>query len=237
MDLLSEDQKGNFPPSVPSNAFTAPLSIARTKSICFASEIPANTRLFPSGESTGAPAWSPNVTTVIFGGNVSVARTTGPAVMRRFAKYPTVEPVTAITAAPSTSAPACRQRAFLAGTDIAFISVELCEIHASSCLMSAALCQRSSGFFARHLRNDVINSRWGHRPKRADRLRLLLQNRAGHTELALAFKRLLARQHLIEHRAQRENVAARVEFLSFHLFWRHVLKRSYHHAFHGDRSG
>ena len=82
MDFPSEDQKGNLPPSVPGSGFAVALSNGRTNSICFPSAIPANTRLLPSREMAGAPAWSPRVRRVTLGGIVSVARTVGAGVLR-----------------------------------------------------------------------------------------------------------------------------------------------------------
>src|SRR5215469_9123652 len=71
----------------------------------------------------------------------------------------------------------------------------------------------------------MIYSWWRHRLDRADRRRVLLQNRRRHAELALPLERRLACHHLVQHRAQRENVAAPIQLLAFHLLWRHVLKR------------
>src|SRR5205807_10492357 len=64
MDLLSDDQNGNFPPSVPANGLAEALSNGRKKSICFCSETPTNTMLVPSGEIAGAPPMSPSVRSV-----------------------------------------------------------------------------------------------------------------------------------------------------------------------------
>ena len=59
-----------------------------------------------------------------------------------------------------------------------------------------------------------------------DRPRLGLHDRADQARLALALERLLAREHLVEHGAEREEIRPRVGFLAFHLLRRHVLHRA-----------
>ena len=44
--------------------------------------------------------------------------------------------------------------------------------------------------------------------------------------MALAWKGALAREHLVEHRPQRKNVAAAVQLFPLDLLGRHVLKRA-----------
>src|SRR5262245_7354050 len=53
-----------------------------------------------------------------------------------------------------------------------------------------------------------------------------LQNRGGDARLALSFKSAPAGNHLVEHGAEREDVAARICLLTLELFRRHVGQRS-----------
>ena len=69
---------------------------------------------------------------------------------------------------------------------------------------------------------------------RGDRIWFLFKNCSGDRDRALAFKGSLARRHFIEHRAQRENIAASVGFFAFHLLRRHVLERSHNRSFGGQ---
>ena len=152
MDLPSGDQKGNLPPSVPGSALTVPFSMERRNSICFPSITPANTRLLPSWEMAGAPPWSPSVRRVTSGGRLRLAWTTGPAVSRRLSRKFAARPAAMSTKAPSADTSTLFRNAFFGGGENAKASAEDCEIQLISCLMSAALCQRSSGIFARHFR-------------------------------------------------------------------------------------
>src|ERR1700722_7685622 len=113
MDLPSGDQKGNLPPSVPGSGFAVALSKGRRNSSCFPSTIPAKTRLLPSREMAGAPAWSPSVTRVTLGGSTITERTTRAVLLWGKNKY--VEP-TAIArrrAAPPANRTVWAHHAFL----------------------------------------------------------------------------------------------------------------------------
>ena len=63
--------------------------------------------------------------------------------------------------------------------------------------------------------------RWRHRERR----RLPFQNRRDHAGRALAFERPLAREHLVQHAAEAEQIAARIRLLALQLLRRHVLQR------------
>ena len=52
--------------------------------------------------------------------------------------------------------------------------------------------------------------------------------------VALALERLPAREHLVEHRAEREDVRPRIGFLPFELLGRHVLERAEDGALRGE---
>ena len=60
------------------------------------------------------------------------------------------------------------------------------------------------------------------RDQLAHRLRIFLQNRGKGGELRVAMKGAVARDHFVKHRAEGEDVAARVYFLTFRLLGRHV---------------
>ena len=62
------------------------------------------------------------------------------------------------------------------------------------------------------------------------RRRLSLQDFGDNVAGRLTSKRLSSRDHLIKHRSQAENVAARVNLKSPRLFWGHVFSGSNHHS-------
>src|SRR6185503_7591781 len=64
---------------------------------------------------------------------------------------------------------------------------------------------------------------------------LLVHDRRDETRLALAIERAPARRHLVEHAAQRPDVAAGVGLLALELLRRHVLERADDRAFGGER--
>ena len=64
----------------------------------------------------------------------------------------------------------------------------------------------------------------GHRAAAGQRRGLLVQDGMQHVENRGAVERDLARQHLEEHRRQREEIGARVERLPAHLLWCHVVR-------------
>src|SRR5687768_17213008 len=81
-------------------------------------------------------------------------------------------------------------------------------------------------------RDDVVEDRRCQRLQRCHRRRLVIENCADETRLTLAFERAAARQHLVEHAAEGEDVGASIDFLSFELLWGHVLQRSENRALH-----
>ena len=98
-------------------------------------------------------------------------------------------------------------------------------IHCNSRSRSRALCHRSSGSFARHAPTTRSSAGGvsGCSAEMGGRVRSRIAR--DQARLALALERLLARQHLVEHRAEREDVRARVGLAAFELLRRHVLKR------------
>jgi hypothetical protein len=66
----------------------------------------------------------------------------------------------------------------------------------------------------------------GHRAAAGQRRRLLVQHGMEHVDHRGALERHLARQHLEEHRGQREEIGPRVECLPAHLLRRHVVRCS-----------
>ena len=64
------------------------------------------------------------------------------------------------------------------------------------------------------------------RPKRADGCGGFFDDGGGDAELAFAFEGSAAGEHLVEHGAKGEDVAAAVEFATLYLLGRHVLKGS-----------
>ena len=83
----------------------------------------------------------------------------------------------------------------------------------------------------------VVQRLGRHRLRLADRGRLLLQDRRGHAQLALSLEGAPAGQHLVEHRAQRKDVAPPVDVLSIDLLRGHVLERSHPGPFGRQRPG
>ena len=92
---------------------------------------------------------------------------------------------------------------------------------------SCGVCQRSSGSFARHCarrgRARAASSATTGGDRRADRDYMIAPISGPGV---LPSNALLARRHLVEHAAQREDVRARVGLLPLELLRRHVLKRA-----------
>ena len=70
-----------------------------------------------------------------------------------------------------------------------------------------------------------------HRLERRDRRRLLLHDRRDQRRLARSRNAFLPGRHLVEHRAEREDVRPRVGLLALELLRRHVLERAEDRAF------
>ena len=83
--------------------------------------------------------------------------------------------------------------------------------------------------------DDVIEIARSERFNRGDGGGIFFENGGSDAELAFAGESALASEHFVEHRAEREDVTAAVEFLTFNLLGRHVLKCADDHAFFGDR--
>jgi hypothetical protein len=66
---------------------------------------------------------------------------------------------------------------------------------------------------------------------------LRLQYGCRHGRERFSCKCAATRQHFVEHRAKREDVAARVSLSTFQLLGRHVVHRPQHHAVAGQRAG
>ena len=100
----------------------------------------------------------------------------------------------------------------------------------------SAVCHRSSGSLARQ--RDSVRSRAGPESRaRARRIgrRLVSQDGADERGLTAPFEGPLAGQHLVEDRAEREDVGARVSDRAFQLLGRHVLERPEDRALLGQR--
>jgi hypothetical protein len=109
-------------------------------------------------------------------------------------------------------------------------AIALSATHFSSRSRSRAVCQRSSGSFARHaatIRSSAAGTDGWNRDTGGGSS---LRNRAKQPRARLAFKRRPAGQHLEQHGAERENVSARIGLESFDLLWRHVLERAKNRA-------
>ena len=74
-----------------------------------------------------------------------------------------------------------------------------------------------------------------HGLNRTDWRRISFQDRGAYAERTLSLKRSFARHHLIQHGAKGKDVAAPVDFVPFHLFWRHVRKRAHHGSIYRQR--
>src|SRR5215467_671745 len=74
--------------------------------------------------------------------------------------------------------------------------------------------------------NQIIERRRTGGLDLCNRLRILFENCAEHAELRLAVKGLASGDHLIEHAAETEDVAASVGFAALKNFRCHVLKRA-----------
>ena len=79
--------------------------------------------------------------------------------------------------------------------------------------------------------DDAVERRRGHRLDRGDRRRVVLQDRRDQRGLTRARERLPPRRHLVEHRAEREDVRPRVGLLALQLLRRHVLEGPQDRAF------
>ena len=99
-------------------------------------------------------------------------------------------------------------------------------IHCSCSFTSCAVWKRSSGSLARQVSTTRSSAGGVIGCDARDRRRLVVHDRADEARLALAVERLLAGRHLVEHRAEREEVAARVRLAALELLGRHVLERA-----------
>ena len=83
--------------------------------------------------------------------------------------------------------------------------------------------------------DDVIQKRWGQRLNRGNCRWVGVHDGADETRVRLTLERFLAREHLVEHAAERKDVGPRVGLLTFELLGGHVLKRAQNGALRGDR--
>ena len=78
--------------------------------------------------------------------------------------------------------------------------------------------------------HDAVDGRRNFRIGRGQLRWLVIQDRAHQVRGSVAAKRALAAKHFVDHRAEAENIAARVGYLTAHLLGRHVAERTHHHA-------
>src|SRR5712664_3438497 len=84
--------------------------------------------------------------------------------------------------------------------------------------------------------NQPIERRRNHGLKCRERFRLVFQNGGNHAGLALAIKRVVAGQHLVQHGAKGEQIASRVRFFPLQLLRGHVLHSPDDGAFGRERT-
>ena len=91
------------------------------------------------------------------------------------------------------------------------------------------------GILLQALAHHVVERRRRHALHARDRGRLGRDDRGDQARARLALERAASRGHLVEHRAQREDVGARVRRLPLELLGRHVLERADDRALLGER--
>ena len=215
------DKNGEVASAVPAICLTTSSSTRRRNRTRVPSNCPMNTNSRPSADvaivpselrcGTSASATTENRTAIA----EDSARGTG---MRPTAKPPMA---TAIMAPVATIA--VRRDGF--GVTRAAPPL-VSRIHRSSSATSCAVSHRSSGDFARHLRTSRSTRRRRQRLQRRQRGRLRVHDVADQARGAVPRERPLARQHLVEDRAQRPEVGPRVGRLPLDLLRRHVLQRA-----------
>lgn len=90
------------------------------------------------------------------------------------------------------------------------------------------------GIFGEAATNGAIESGGSERNGVGDGSGFFFEDGGSDAELTPAVEGAMAGEHFVEHGAEREDVAAAVEFLAFNLFGRHVLKSADDGAFLGD---
>ena len=111
-------------------------------------------------------------------------------------------------------------------------------IQRSSSVRSRALCHRSSGSFARHVRDDAVErGRASSAAASTIARRVRVHDRARSGSPGSCPRTPASGQHLVEHRAEREDVGARIGLLALELLGRHVLQRAEDRALRGQIGG
>ena len=100
---------------------------------------------------------------------------------------------------------------------------------------SCAEWNRSAGSFSRHRATIRPSAGEACSVARRELRRIRLQNRVHRLDRRRAGERAFGGQHLVEHRAEREDVGARVGLLPADLLGRHVAERAHHDAGLGQR--
>ena len=91
------------------------------------------------------------------------------------------------------------------------------------------------GIFCKARADDVIERRRDERLQDWNRRRLVLEDGADEARLTLPLERALPGEHLVHHRAKREDVGARVGLVAFDLLRRHVLVGAENRPARGQR--
>ena len=220
MKRLSGDQNGRPAPSVPSSARALSALSARIQIRFFPVEsVALNARMRPSGEIRGASI-------VVISGGVGTSNRTSVRARGRAPDEPDREaggdesrrrreaPREALSALAAVGDRRGQTDLRAALRD----PLEL-ELHVVRGLEAVL------GILRETRRDQAVERRRRHRHDRRRGRRAVLQDRADQARLALAVERLLPRRHLVEDRAEREDVAPRVGLAALELLGRHVLER------------
>ena len=201
---------------------------SRTAGRAFPVSAALKTMLWPSGMNRAL--------TIVCGSNVFVVKRIGAALRGAIARPAKTPPLAATTSAASTANARRGVRLRSAGGAMTAVAdVALPESASSANATSRADWNRSAGFFSRQWRM-MRSSRRRNVGSRAGELgRVFLEDRRHRVGGRVALERALAGQHFVEHRAEGEQIAARVDGLPAHLLGRHVADRAHHRARVGHR--
>ena len=192
------------------------------------------TRVRPSGVSARSSAYSEraesNTVVVQRSGSATPVRSLAPNGKRR----PIPSPTSIAAATPRATAIALRRRPPVAprGGDSLTAASE-----PSSSARSRADCQRRSGLFSRQRAISHSSRAGDRRHELRHRSRPPGHDRRHQTRTGSALERSRSGHHLIEHRSQRPEVAARVGLLAFELLRSHVEERAHDRTVGGERLG
>src|SRR5215469_16817305 len=209
--LLSGDQNGFWASSVPGNGFAVRESVRRSQSCPPQPGVTAeNTRYFPSGETAAVPQRSNSLPSgarmdvrVVFCKDEVFCcgekkRKIPDAISRPARNIPSESPTILPRKTPTRWLP---------------VTIGVSTLRdPSSIARSRVVCQPIFGILGEAATNDVVEASRCQGFDAGDRRGLPFENGRSHAQVAFPLKSPVPRHHFVQHRAQRKDVRASVEF-------------------------